>query len=575
VTLPSAPLPTPGLIPEPESVEPPFSPAPIQELLRLIGKAARAHQLYLPNNPIYQGAINTMRAGFAPIWGEADEIVLAITEQEIRWFDTVVLDGSGSGKSSDSLAWLFYKDGVRELTILKGFEDAEAVRFLELIQRARKANADEDDLVTMLWESDFTFLQYKYVDLLREGSGGDDVADGGPRDPVDSAAVSKATRDAVEESRESGVVNMADFDGTLYFLDEREVEYLHDELAREYQQDLRTNVTSVLLDIFEAQRDADIRSEVLDHIQTLMVYLLAAGHFRGVAYALREVQATVQRSSGVTPAQLEKLAELPERLSASDALGQLIQALDVARALPPNEELAELFDQLRPSALATVFRWLGRAQNDRLRPLLETAADRLAAANTAELVKLIQSSEQEISSEAIRRAGALKAQAAVLAISRILAEPGVERRRMAVQALTEIASPGALQALERAVEDADRDVRVTAVRALTAKAYRPVLPRLEAVVKGKAVREADLTEKMAFFEGFGALCGDGGVPQLDAILNGKGFLGRREDSEIRACAAVALGRVNSMKAHEALRKAALEKDVVVRNAVNRALRGPS
>jgi len=401
------------------------------------------------------------------------------------------------------------------------------------------------------------------------------VADGGRSEPVDSAAVSKATRDAVEESRASGVVNMADFDGTLYFLDEREVEYLQDELAREYRQDLRTNVTSVLLDIFEAQRDADIRGEVLDHIQTLMVYLLAAGHFRGVAYALREVQATVQRSGGVTPAQLQKLAELPERLSASDALGQLIQALDVAPTLPPHDELAELFVQLRPSALATVFRWLGRTQNDRLRPLLEAAADRLAAANTAELVKLIQSSEHEISSEAIRRAGALKAQAGVLAISRILAEPDVERRRMAVQALAEIASPGALQALEKAVEDADRDVRVAAVRALTAKAYRPVLPRLEAVVKGKAVRDADLTEKMAFFEGFGALCGDSGVPQLDAILNGKGFLGRREDSEMRACAAIALGRVNSAKAHDALRKAAVEKDVVVRNAVNRALRGPS
>jgi hypothetical protein len=562
-------------MPEPEPLEPPFAPTLVQELLRLIVKAARAHQLYLPNNPVYQGAITTLRAGFRPIWSEADEISLTISESEIRWFDVVISDTSSSAKSSDSLAWLFYKDGVRELTMQKGFEENEVVKLLDIIQRARKGGADEDDLVTMLWESDFIFLQYKYVDLLADGNGGDDLADGGEQRPASAEAVRHGTREAVEESRAGGLVNMADFDGTLYFLDQREIEYLETELAREYAQDLRTNVVSVLLDIFETQTDADVRGEVLDNIQTLLVYLLAAGHFRGVAYALREVHAAVTRVGEITAEQREKLAQFPERLSSADALGQLLQALDTAPTLPPNDELIELFDQLRPAALQTVFLWLPKSQNDRLRPLLETAAGRLAAANTSELVRLIQVGERAVSSEAVRLAGVLKAQVAVTSIGRILGESDAERRRVAVNALTEIASPGALQALEKAVEDEERDVRITAVRALTAKAYRPVLPKLEAMVKGKAVRDADLSEKMAFFEGYGALCGDAGVPHLDSVLNGKSLLGRREDSEIRACAAMALGRVNSPKAQEALRKASVEKDVVVRNAVNRALRGPA
>jgi hypothetical protein len=109
---------------------------------------------------------------------------------------------------------------------------------------------------------------------------------------------------------------------------------------------------------------------------------------------------------------------------------------------------------------------------------------------------------------------------------------------------------------------------------MTARGYRPALARLESVVKGKRVREADLTEKMAFFEGYGSLCGEGGIAHLDSVLNGKGFMGRREDSETRACAAIALGRVGTPKAIDALRKAATEKDIVVRNAVSRALRGP-
>jgi hypothetical protein len=100
------------------------------------------------------------------------------------------------------------------------------------------------------------------------------------------------------------------------------------------------------------------------------------------------------------------------------------------------------------------------------------------------------------------------------------------------------------------------------------------LPKITNVVTGKAIKDADLTEKMALFEAYGALSGDTGIGFLDNILNGKGFLGRREDSELRACAAMALGRIGTNQAMASLRQSQGEKDVVVRNAVNRALKGP-
>ncbi|MGH7670284.1 MAG: HEAT repeat domain-containing protein, partial [Gemmatimonadaceae bacterium] len=197
----------------------------------------------------------------------------------------------------------------------------------------------------------------------------------------------------------------------------------------------------------------------------------------------------------------------------------------------------------------------------------------LTAANTTELVKLIQSEERVVALEAVRRAGALKIQNGVAAISRVMAGADAEMRLACVQALGEIGSPGALQALEPWVSDGDRDTRVTAVRILATRGYRPVLPRVESAVKGRALRDADLTEKVAFFEAYGMLSAESAVPYLDGILNGRGFLGRREDAEVRACAAMALGRINSDSAQESLGRATSEKDVVVRNAVNKARRG--
>lgn len=552
-----------------ETLEAPFPPAPIEELLRLLVKAGRAHQLYLPNNPIYKQALDALRASFAPLWSQVDEIALSFTETEIRWYDHPVL--SEPTKSADSLPWLFYKDGVRELTLLKGFEDKEVIALLSILQRARKASPDQDDLLTMLWEADFAHARYRYQDLGMDAA--PSVSDGTQKVEVDPSQLQQATHPAVEESTASGIVNLSDFDSTLYFLDENEIDYLQTEIKREYQEDLRSRVTSTLLDIFEQQPKDEVRKEILDILDGLLVNLLASGHFRGVAHLIRETQATAQRVTDLSAQQKRALLDVPARLSAADSVTQLLQSLDEAAELPPQDELSELFDQLRPIALGTVFGWLRRMQNPRLHPLLESAAERLASANTSELVRLIVAQEREVALEAIKRSGALKTAAAVQSLSRVLDGPDVELRQMAVHALTEIGSPSALQALERGVEDTDREVRISTARALSARSYRLVLPRIEKVVKGKEIREADLTEKMAFFEAYGALAGAGGVEYLDSVLNGKGFLGKREESEVRACAAIALGRINTPNAADVLRKASSEKDVVVRNAVNRALRG--
>jgi HEAT repeat protein len=108
---------------------------------------------------------------------------------------------------------------------------------------------------------------------------------------------------------------------------------------------------------------------------------------------------------------------------------------------------------------------------------------------------------------------------------------------------------------------------------LAARGHKNVLARVEAAVEGKALRQADLTEKMAFFEAYGLLAGGPGVDRLSAmLLGGGGFLKRKEDAETRACAAMALGKIGTPEAHAVLEQAGKEKDMLVRNAVNKALR---
>jgi HEAT repeat protein len=77
---------------------------------------------------------------------------------------------------------------------------------------------------------------------------------------------------------------------------------------------------------------------------------------------------------------------------------------------------------------------------------------------------------------------------------------------------------------------------------------------------------------MAFFEAYGAIAGASGLKPLSGLLLPRGLLRMKEAAETRACAALARGTIRSAEAREVLQRAAEDKDLVVRNAVSRALR---
>ncbi len=566
------------------SEAPPFAVAPVEEVLRQLDKTVRARQLYRENNPTYLRSIDALKAAFAALWQHAPSITLDVTAADFRWFGRVV--HQQPEKATDSLPWLCYKDGIREITWHRGVEGHEIEQFIELVPKVRRASAGDLDLVSLLWELELTAFEYRFVDAGHDGvtlpttaddpgrlSGATHAATALQEDVADAAASADGGSAA---PRPAGIVSMDDFDSTLYFLDEAEAAYIRSELAAEYASDRRRVVVDALFDIFELQVDEAVRQEVVDLLGQLLLHLLAASEFATVAYLLREIRTVTERARDLSPGSRTLLESLSLRLSAPETLRQLLTQLDDARELPAGENLAILFTELRPTALETVLATLRLVRDSRLRDLLASAAERLASSNTTELVRLIGSADRDVAFEAMRRAGGLRSAAAVAPLARMLSDTDREVRLVAVQALIEIGSPGSLQMVDRALTDADRDVRVQAVRALAARGQRAALGRIETIVRGKEIRTADLSERMAFFEAYGSLCGDGGIAYLDDLLNGRtGFMGRRQDPALRACAAIALGRIGSPRARESLERSVAEKDAVVRSAVAKALRGAS
>jgi hypothetical protein len=559
-----------AVIHEDELPEPPFDTSVVTDTMRLFAKAVRAHQLYLPNNPMHVRAMVALRESFAKLWDHTESVTLQVTDSDFRWFARPVLEEPG--RSSDSLPWMFFKDGIRELSVQREFERDELMVLLGMIQRARLGSADDDDLLTLLWEHDFNFLQYKYVDVsLLSAISVEPIR---RHEPAEKIPAPLAAEGSAEELMSSiSVARMEEYDSTLYFLDDGEIDYLNDGIRRDFASDLRAQVIASLLDTFELEADPTVREEILGILDGLFLSLLSLTQFRIASYLIREATVTAGRAPGLLSPQRQRLVELSDRLSEPQALEQLLHALEDTPLRPPQNDLNELFMQLRPRALERVLGWIARTRNSELRALLENAGSRLAASHTAELVRLISSEDDVVAFEAIRRSGALRATAAVPALAKTTAHASTELRLAAVTALAEIASPGAMQALENALIDTDQDVRMATVRAFAAHRHGAAAPRIQELLRSKELRESTLSERVAFFEAYGDLCGDEGVSFLDRILNARSFLGRRDNPELRACAAMALGRVGTDRAIQSLQRAGADRDPLVRNAVSRAVRG--
>ncbi len=568
-------------------------------LLHSWEKGLRTLSIYLPNNPVREQTVDALREGLGGLWQELPEFALTVSESGLEWKSEIVLPIENK---SESLAWTLFRDGIRWMAFSPGAEDEEIITFLGLVQRARTlTDEDEDDLRTLLWSADFQFIRYKVAELgqtdgeslggtpgvdsalqltseaLKELLLGDmaDVAEDGQEEAA-GGGEGQEDSDRGGDSQENapgpkGVVNLAEYESTLYFLDEQEIDYLRDEVRREYEQDLYENVLSMLFDVFEEQSDAGARGEIISILRDLLPHLLNSGDFRSVAYLLSGTQVVLGRAEEILPEHRGLLDELAMTFSRPEAVDQLLEALGVATIEPSTDETEELFSHLTPAVLSTVLKWYGRLSNGKVRQDLESAVARMAEEEPAAVGVALESLERVVVIEALRlvEEGGLEGVGDQLV--GLVGHDDVGIRNALVPALAAAPTSHTMKTLVRLMEDTDSEVRTAAVRALAMRRFRGALPVLEGVVLGKELRSRDLTERKAFFEAYGIIAGESGVTNLKEILLHKAFW-RPMDVDRRACAAMALGHVSSQSARSALQRATKARDIVVRSAAMRALR---
>src|SRR2546426_5206103 len=100
--------------------------------------------------------------------------------------------------------------------------------------------------------------------------------------------------------------------------------------------------------------------------------------------------------------------------------------------------------------------WVPKLTNERVKELVHKAAERLALANAAEVLKALASEDGAAQLEMVRLAGRLKLPGAPEGVGPLLQGGGRTLKLAGVEAVTAIASPRARRLLEQAGGDGGR-----------------------------------------------------------------------------------------------------------------------
>ena len=541
--------------------------------IRAFVRAHRASQMYLPNSPMRPKARKEAREAFRVFWLEEDELSLTITEQQLLSDEREVY--RDDERNSAALPWMMFRDGLRRIDLQPGFEEEELDMLLDILQQAREATTDDDDLITRLWLADFKRLTYRNVELLQDfdAQAGGDGGDLSVR-PVtgEPTAAQMIESPALGDTPTPWHIPLETEAPTLHFLDPQETAVLQDAVRREYAGDGLSAVLDSLFDILEVQEDAQVRLEVCDILDGLLLKAVAAEDYAVVVRMLRDARALLTRVQCAGDSQ-RAISALATRMNAAPAVDGLLASVERARFEAEPALLETLLDGLGYEPLIPLIVWFADAPPTLSREAIEAIVTRQLSDQPALLPRLLDDPRDSVVRGALLFAREVASPAMVAQLSKLLRSGADFAPQRSATLLAAIASPEAMDALQSAVGHELRDVRMVALRAITAARYHPAFPRLLQEIKAKVLRRADLSEKRALVEALAASGHDEATATLDVILHRRHLLGHRESSELRMCAAYGLGLIGTAQATRSLERAADTPDALVRRAVSQAMRG--
>jgi len=538
-------------------------------------KTFKAIRFYPPDNPTIKGFRDQLFKKFQYFLNKYPSFILQISEFTLSFKDRILYENRDT---KSSLAFLLYKDGLRELRFSKGLEEWEIQGMMEVIRGGDHINQLEDDLVTLLWERDFTHISYLATDDFLEDN---PILIPENVDQLRSNLIFKPLAYNVqvdvgdeEEPDLEKLIHQTDRetpirDKRVYFLTPEELDRLKTEVETEIEPTFVFNAIDILLELLGIEQEKGPYQDAITLLLKMLDGLLTLGEFQKASDLMKRLY-IMMKTYELKDWQIEAIHKLIE--SAGDEvrierIGKILEKEGGVRL----EDVNEYLILLQQNSTKPLIKLLGELKNSKSRRVICDALSEIGK-NAIELfTPFIDDRRWYLVRNIIYILGRIGKEKAIPYIQKAFNHEDLRVRREAVQAMGLVGGGKAVSLLIKALMDKDSRIRAMSAINLGRIGKNVGLAALLEVIQSKDFQKKEPAEMKAFLDAVGMVGSNEALPVLQQLLEKKGFFGLGIKDETRAGVANALAMIGTPEAKGILEKGINSKDETIRNVCQQAL----
>ena len=573
--------------PELEEEKPKADPVEVNKaknVIQFFKKSFSLIKLYPPENPSVAESMDLFNNQIGEFLNEYEELAIQVGEFSFSFKGEVVFQDEERRKS---LPFLFYKDGLRELSFHKGLDKEELHEFFRIISEVSDLPPEDADIVNSLWEKNFIYIRYYSIDEFLDQDIGEPIEEISPFDrvgfakgkvemtPDDEELFKKSLSLGIQEGREKGE---GEYEG--------EASILPGTTVGAISKDEIPEIESMVAE----SRKTPHMTELIDLLFELLFFEEREGEFAAITEVLGECHQKVLEKADFSMGLsiLSRVEELKKIISAkSEERAKLLGRISNSAVAPDSiASLRKLYSEGRVADFDTFFGYLenlGAGAFPVVAAIWEDSKfsfsrqkalaflKKIGEYDLNSLLNLARGQSTSLTREIISILTTTGERTEISQLEDFVNHPDKAIRLDVIHALVKSGDEASNKILLRFLSDTDTEIRTAALKNLKYLGDSATLDYVKQMAHEKGFREKSKREKKAILK-FLASTKSGEISDfLRSLLKKRKIFFPYKTNETRLCVVSALGVMATPEAADILKEGTKIRNKAIRQACNHAL----
>jgi hypothetical protein len=515
-------------------------------LIQTFLQTLKAYRLYEANHPILSKFLDRLKNDFDRYFDEFDSFSLQVKEHQLCYRGNVIYENQDM---RESLAFLFFRDGIRELHFSKGLEFKEMIDFLNIVRKSDFLNRMEDDLVTLFWEKDFSHITCTTVDEFLEGSGifvpatEEDLIKGSEyKSSWEEWSQEKVDEGEVESSRVPSaegldqIINPAPGQSLVQAcqLTPEESEAIHREAKQEQQPEyiyvLIDNLIEILLHLGE---DIDAYENMISYFDRVLEYLLEQKEVGKAVTLLKRLNDTIE-SMVLKDKQIFAIRRILEKVSAPQSI-ELLGKVMKGNGEVHSETMLQYLQFLTKQAAEPLCILLGQIESGKWRKAICDKLIELSKEEIQPLSKFLLDPNPFLVCHILYILGKIGHPSTIKYLGNLVTHEDLKVREETLQVISKFGEKGK-DLIKKFLRDSTSGIRGKAALILAKHTKEEAVKPLTEIILSEDFYKRDYEEKAIFFKALGETGSKEVIPILKKIAKKRRWFQKAKWNEMRQCA---------------------------------------